>query len=365
MNNNNLSHIKIQGFKSIKELDLEMKPINVLIGANGAGKSNFISVFKLLDLIYKQKLQTYILTNGKAERFLHFGSKNTDKIIIDLKLDSANNYYVGLIKDNDSNSLLIEHDKGRFTGWSVKKDGTITRNSLESNIANDQKEVTVEYSKKYLRQCKLYHFHDTSDTAKFKSFQDINANDFLWSDAGNLAPFLLKLKRNYPKDYQNIVQSIQTVAPYFHDFDLKKDENDVILRWHHKNDLEGSGFSAQTLSDGTARFICMATLFLQPKELRPSTIVLDEPEIGLHPTAIAVLSEIIQAIANDGAQVIISTQSVELANYFEPDDFIVVNYENGESKFKRLEKKDFEGWIETYQVGEAWSEGLLGGEPKW
>ncbi|CAB5502336.1 Gll1843 protein [Bathymodiolus thermophilus thioautotrophic gill symbiont] len=365
MNNKNLSHIKIQGFKSIKELDLEMKPINVLIGANGAGKSNFISVFKLLDLIYKQKLQTYILANGKAERFLHFGSKNTDEIIIDLKLDVANGYYVGLIKDNDSNSLLIERDKGRFSAWIVKKDEIITRNSLESNIANDQKEETVEYSKKYLRQCKLYHFHDTSDTAKFKSFQDINANDFLWSDAGNLAPFLLKLKRNYPKDYQNIVQSIQTVAPYFHDFDLKKDENDVILRWHHKNDLEGSGFSAQTLSDGTARFICMATLFLQPKELRPSTIVLDEPEIGLHPTAIAVLSEIIQAIANDGAQVIISTQSVELANYFKPDDFIVVNYENGESKFKRLEKKDFESWIETYQVGEAWSEGLLGGKPKW
>jgi predicted ATPase len=104
------------------------------------------------------------------------------------------------------------------------------------------------YSRTYLRQCKLYHFHDTSDTAKFKSFQEINANGFLWSDAGNLAPFLLKLKKDFQGDYQNIVQAVQTVAPYFHDFDLKKDENEVILRWHHKNDLEGSGFSAQTLS---------------------------------------------------------------------------------------------------------------------
>ena len=129
--------------------------------------------------------------------------------------------------------------------------------------------------------------------------------------------------------------------------------SEVILRWHHKNDLEGSGFSAQTLSDGTARFICMATLFLQPKDLRPATIVLDEPEIGLHPTALAVLSEIIQAVANanDGSQVIISTQSVELANYFEPDDFIVVNYDNGKSEFKRLDKKVLGDWIDTYQVG--------------
>ncbi|OIR25101.1 AAA family ATPase, partial [Bathymodiolus thermophilus thioautotrophic gill symbiont] len=328
------------------------------------GKSNFISVFKLLDLIYKQKLQTYILTNGKAERFLHFGSKNTDKIIIDLKLDVANGYYVGLIKDNDSNSLLIEHDKGYFSGdFSHPFRPLITHNSLESDIANNQKPI-IEYSKKYLRQCKLYHFHDASDTAKFKSFQDINANDFLWSDAGNLAPFLLKLKRNYPKDYQNIVQSIQTVAPYFHDFDLKKDENDVILRWHHKNDLEGSGFSAQTLSDGTARFICMATLFLQPKELRPSTIVLDEPEIGLHPLALTVLSEIIQSIASDGSQVIISTQSVTLANCFKPDDFIVADYIDGISSFRRLDGKDqLDLWLKDYQMGDIWNKNLLGGRP--
>ncbi|CAC9655616.1 ABC transport protein, ATP-binding subunit [uncultured Gammaproteobacteria bacterium] len=360
----NLSHIKIKGFKSIKALDLEMKPINVLIGANGAGKSNFISVFKLLDLIYKQKLQTYVLTNGKAERFLHFGSKNTDKITIDLKLKN-NGYCVELIKDKDNDSLLIQYDEGYFYGDQVERPyRPITSNALESDIKNN-KEPIVDYSRTYLRQCKLYHFHDTSDTAKFKSFQEINANSFLWSDAGNLAPFLLKLKKDFQGDYQKIVQAVQTVAPYFHDFDLKKDENEVILRWHHKNDLEGSGFSAQTLSDGTARFICMATLFLQPKDLRPATIVLDEPEIGLHPTALAVLSEIIQAVANDGSQVIISTQSVELANYFEPDDFIVVNYDNGKSEFKRLDKEVLGDWIDTYQVGEAWSEGLLGGEPKW
>jgi len=362
----NLSNIKITGFKSIKELDLEMKPINVLIGANGAGKSNFISVFKLLDLIYKRKLQTYVLANGKAERFLHFGSKNTDEIIIDLKLGSKNGYYVGLIKDNESNGLLVVEDRGYFNGdiYDNPFRPLITRKSLESDIANNQQGRIIEYSRQYLRQCKLYHFHDTSDTAKFKSFQDINANGFLWSDAGNLAPFLLKLKRHHRKSYKNIVQSIQTVAPYFHDFDLKKDENDVILRWHHKNDLEGSGFSAQTLSDGTARFICMATLFLQPKELRPSTIVLDEPEIGLHPLALTVLSEIIQSIASDGSQVIISTQSVTLANCFKPDDFIVADYIDGISSFRRLDGKDqLDLWLKDYQMGDIWNKNLLGGRP--
>lgn len=333
----NLSHIKIKGFKSIKELDLEMKPINILIGANGSGKSNFISVFKLLDLIYKQKLETYILTNGKAERFLHFGSKKTDEILIDLKF-RENGYLVKLIKDNDSNGLLIEYDKGYFYGdFSNPFDCIITKNSLESNIVNNIEPI-VQYTKKYLQKCKLYHFHDTSDTAKFKSPQDINHNEFLWSDAGNLAPFLLKLKKDHNSDYKNIISAVQVVAPYFHDFDFKEDKIDVTLRWHHKENLEGASFSTQTLSDGTARFICMATLFLQPKHMRPATIVLDELEIGLHPTAIAVLSEIIQVIANDGSQVILSAQSVELANYFKPDDFIVVDYKAGVSKFKRLKK---------------------------
>jgi len=361
----NLSNIKITGFKSIKELDLEMKPINVLIGANGAGKSNFISIFRLLENINTQRLQTYIKQNGGSERFLHFGNQITDEITIDLELRD-NGYRISLIKDNEKDALFIWHDEGYWNGSEkyTQPYRVISQNALESDIKNNRQPI-VEYSREYLKQCKLYHFHDTSSTAKFKSFQNIGENKFLDSFASNLAPFLYSLKNNFSQDYKNIVQAVQTVAPYFQDFDFNIQDENVLLRWQHKNDLSNLGFSAQTLSDGTARFICMATLFLQPKGLRPSTIVLDEPEIGLHPTAIAVLSEIIQAIANDGAQVIISTQSVELANYFEPDDFIVVNYENGESKLKRLEEKYFKDWIETYQVGEAWSEGLLGGEPKW
>jgi predicted ATPase len=368
---NNLSHIKIKGFKSIKELDLEMKPINVLIGANGSGKSNFISVFRLLENIYNQRLQTYIKQNGGAERFLHFGSKVTDEIVIDLKLaekeSQANGYYVRFKKNNEDNSLFIEHDYSSFHNkyiYSNPCNKLITHNDNESQIQKTNVDIT-NYSKEYLKGCKLYHFHDTSSTAKFKSHQDIGQNKFLDSFASNLAPFLYKLKKDFKTDYQNIVSAVQTVAPYFKDFDFNIEGEDILLRWQHKDDLEDTGFSAQTLSDGTARFICMATLFLQPKELRPKTIVLDEPEIGLHPAALAVLSEIIQAVANDGSQVIISTQSVELANYFEPDDFIVVDYENGESNFKRLDKENLGDWIEIYQVGEAWSEGLLGGEPKW
>jgi predicted ATPase len=359
----NLSHIKIKGFKSIKELDLEMKSINVLIGANGSGKSNFVSVFGLLESIYYQRLQTYIAINGGAERFLHFGSKNTNEITLDLNFtDKANGYSIKLLKNNE-HDVLIESEIANF----FKHNRVITEKNAESNIQNPTNQEIIQYSREYLQQCKLYHFHDTSSTAKFKSSQDINANRFLSSFAENLAPFLYRLKNEFTYDYQNILQAVQTVAPYFHDFDFSINGENILLRWQHKNDLSNLGFSAQVLSDGTARFICMATLFLQPKELRPATIVLDEPEIGLHPDAITVLSEIIKAISNQGTQVVISTQSVTLANCFEPDDFIIVDYENGESKFKRFKENDYpelEKWLENYQMGTTWEENLIGGMPK-
>jgi predicted ATPase len=359
----NLSHIKIKGFKSIKELDLEMKSINVLIGANGSGKSNFVSVFGLLESIYYQRLQTYIAINGGAERFLHFGSKNTNEITLDLNFtDKANGYSIKLLKNNE-HDVLIESEIANF----FKHNRVITEKNAESNIQNPTNQEIIQYSREYLQQCKLYHFHDTSSTAKFKSSQDINANRFLSSFAENLAPFLYRLKNEFTYDYQNILQAVQTVAPYFHDFDFSINGENILLRWQHKNDLSNLGFSAQALSDGTARFICMATLFLQPKELRPATIVLDEPEIGLHPDAITVLSEIIKAISNQGTQVVISTQSVTLANCFEPDDFIIVDYENGESKFKRFKENDYpelEKWLENYQMGTTWEENLIGGMPK-
>ncbi len=364
----NLSHIKIEGFKSIKKLDLEMKPINVLIGANGSGKSNFVSVFRLLENIYNKRLQKYLINGGGADGFLHFGRKTTEQISIQVTLN-RNEYHVVLSKNDEKDTLVIT-DSASFFSMTLNTDynPSISYDSFESSISDSTKPI-VEYSRGYLTQCKLYHFHDTSPTAKFKAYQNISANKYLSSFAENLAPFLYRLKKDFKEDYQNIVQAIQTVAPYFQDFDFNIEGENILLRWQHTEDLSNLGFSAQTLSDGTARFICMATLFLQPKALRPVTIVLDEPEIGLHPDAITVLSEIIKAVANgdDGAQVIISTQSVTLANCFEPDDFIIVDYENGVSKFARFGKdkqEELKQWLENYQMGTTWEENLIGGMPK-
>ncbi len=345
-----LSHIKIKGFKSIKELDLEMKPINVLIGANGSGKSNFISVFEFLEHAVSdsvENIESYVKQYGGSDAFLFFGSSITQEINIEIGIQE---HQYKLVLSADYNNDIL------------------TNASITSNLDNYLDNFNT--FKRDINSVGIYHFHNTNKTAGFKKYQKIFDCDFLRSDAKNIAPFLYRLKEEFNQDYLQIVQAIQTVAPYFHDFVLKPigDKNDgtILLRWQHKNDLDNV-FSANQLSDGTARFICMATLFLQPKDTRPKTIVLDEPEIGLHPDALTVLSEIIKAVANDGSQVIISTQSVTLANCFELDDFIVVDYENGESKFKRFDKDKQEAlkeWFENYQMGTTWEENLLGGMPK-
>ena len=364
--NNNLKRIKIEGFKSIFKLDLPMKNINILIGSNGAGKTNFISLFTFLSNLSHGKLTPYVESQGFANNFFHFGAKKTLRITIDLEVKN-NGYHVSFIHGAHDDSLVFEEEYCTFTGsikkWFIK--GKLGESGLLPGY--DAKNSAIqEYTREYMEGCRVYHFHDTSVSAGFKQASGQSDSDYLYKDAKNLATFLYRLKSDYPKNYRDIVSTIQTVAPFFHDFYLeprgKTGDEKILLKWLHRD--HDDPFSANQLSDGTARFICLATLFLQPQELRPSTIVLDEPELGLHPAALHVLAEILKSAAKEN-QVICSTQSVSFANLFAPEDFIVVDQEKGVSTFKRLEKSSLEHWLEEYGMGDIWNKNLIGGRPEW
>lgn len=367
----NLKRIRIEGFKSIKQLDLTMKDINVLIGANGAGKTNLISLFTFLGCLSQGKLQQYIKTEGGAETFFHFGTKTTKKIKLGLEIGN-NEYNVEFLPDLDNDSLFFDIESCRRvyppggTNWYLRsrkgESGFITENLMGQAVKY--------YTKKYLDQCRVYHFHDTSSQAAFKKRSSLYDDYYLEEDAANIAPFLYDLKTDQDEDsqqsYNQIVSAIQSVAPFFHDFYLKPtakrgDEN-ILLRWMHKN--RRSPFSANALSDGTARFVCLATLLLQPESRRPDTIILDEPELGLHPAALCVLADIIRSTSRK-TQVICSTQSVVFANFFSPEDFIVTELKDGVSVFERLGRKQIERWLDDYGMGDIWSKNLIGGRPEW
>lgn len=365
-----LEHIEVKGFKSIKSLDLDMKPINILIGANGSGKSNFISLFTFLRNLSEGKLQTYVEKNGFANTFFHFGAKTTPNIVINIDV-SNNGYHVKFSHSADNDSLVFENEYCTYIGSS--KRFTIKGKKGESGLLPDgeaESRYVRRYTREYLEECRVYHFHDTSPTAGFKQACDLNSSDYLYSNANNIAAFLYRLKSSkidaYIEAYQHIVDAVKTVAPYFHDFYLEprgeKNEEKVLLKWIHRDHEEP--FSANQLSDGTARFICMATLFLQPISIRPKSIVLDEPELGLHPAALEVLAELVKSASKEN-QVICSTQSVTFANQFNADDFIVVDQEKGASTFKRIDEKELRGWLEDYAMGDIWTKNLIGGRPEW
>jgi predicted ATPase len=367
---NNLKDIKVEGFKSIAKLDLPMEKINILIGANGAGKTNLISLFTLLSHLSQGKLRNYVEMEGGAERFFHFGTKHTSKMMFDLQV-GKNGYHVEFAPNLSDDSLVFNKEYCTFS--LSRRYFHLSPKKGESGFASGEKsdsEPVKRYTREYLEKCRVYHFHDTSNQARFKKTNKLVSDYYLEKDAANIAPFLYSLKNSdtleFRQAYKQIVAAIQSVAPFFHDFYLEPsgaagDEN-IILRWTHTR--QEAPFSANALSDGTARFICLATLFLQPESHRPDTIILDEPELGLHPAALDTLGDIIRVTAKE-TQVICSTQSVAFANLFAPEDFIVVDVEDGVSTFRRLTKEPLEQWLKEYGMGDIWAKNLIGGRPSW
>lgn len=251
--------------------------------------------------------------------------------------------------------------------WHPEPDSSLTQGNygggyIESAFVHDAlHEPDNRRVLERLQGWRVYHFHDTSASAKVKQTGDIGDNEALRPDASNLAALLFLLRTKSPESYRRIVSTIRLVAPFFDDFRLRPspfNEQKIQLEWSERN--SEAYFNAHALSDGTLRFICLATLLLQPH--LPSLILIDEPELGLHPYAIQVLAGLVRS-ASEKTQVILSTQSVSLVNQFEPEDLVVVDRSNGASVFRRLSAEDTKGWLEGYSLGELWEKNVFGGRP--
>lgn len=366
INNGTIKNIKISGFKSIKNIDLNLEPLNIIIGPNGVGKSNFISTFKFLNQIADKNLQNYVASSGGAESFLHFGSKNTDKISIYLDFN-VNAYKVELINANPD-SLLIESETGYFRADTInyyghdKIERITDKISKESNLPKFGTHSIKQHISRLLNSYRVYHFHDTSKTAKVKKTVNIADNILLQTDAANLASMLYRFREEYDYEYLNIVDTIRLVAPYFKDFILIPDDNGNMLpRWEHKNYQKA--FTFDDLSDGTLRFICLTVLLLQPLEFVPNTVLIDEPELGLHPHAISLLVGMMKSISKKNKQIIASSQSVTLINQFKAQDILVADIKDDATTIRRLEEEEVKEWLEDYQLGTIWEKNIIGGTP--
>lgn len=361
-----LDRLTIRGFKSIRSLkDFEIKSLNVLIGANGTGKSNLIAFFRLLQALINGNLNDYVRDSGGISDLLFNGRKVTKRLKFETRFGPRG--YRFTIKPGPSEGCALT-DEARYyergtTEWWELGDSPDGQSVLVKEAIGKSRDA--QYSKpvyESISSWKIYHFHDTSETAAMRHAEIVQDNKTLRFDASNIAPFLRRLKKRDEETYQEILQSCKLVIPYLDDFLLDVEsfgpKNKVALSWRAK----GSDYPMQPyhFSDGSIRFICLATALLQPDP--PSSLIIDEPELGLHPAAISILAELIQN-ASKRTQLIVATQSPALLDNFSVEDVVVVNRKNGASTFERLNEEDYRAWLESYSVGELWSKNVISGGP--
>jgi predicted ATPase len=370
-----IQSITIEGFKSIRSIkDLPLRPINMLIGANGSGKSNFLEAFQLLKDIRSRKLREYVVRSGGADKILHFGSKNTTDLLIQLHFPNQESFddgsrenrnYLVLFGPSAGDGLFVQYESVYY--GAPPNVGSTFSNPLKFENEKEAMLISSEDTDVWVGECidalGIYHLHDTSAAAPLRKTASLNDNRIMRSDGGNLAAFLYLLQMKYKDSYQAIRRTVQQVAPFFDDFQLAPlalNPNTIKLEWRHKR--SDQYFDASAFSDGTLRFIALATLFLQPVELRPSLILVDEPELGLHPYAIELLASMIRQASKE-TQVIAATQSSLLLDKFDPEDVLVANRVDGSTTIERLKPEPLAEWLKDYSLGQLWEKGEFAGRP--
>jgi len=370
-----LTRLEFHGFKSVdgEGQSIEFGPVTVLLGANGAGKSNLISFLRMVNYMTSGGLQNYVADQGFADSLLYFGAKSTTEISARLQFEdeAAKDEYAFTLRRDATNRLFFQdetvtfHAAGRQSPLVRQLGGGSKESQLTECAKAGDKTYRVVLS--LLSACRVFQFHDTSATAKIRTEGYTDDARYLRSDGGNLAAFLRGLKKrpDGEKYYDRIVRHISQMVPQFGDFDLQTlPDNDKYVRLNWREEGSEHLFGPHQLSDGSLRFMALAALFLQPPDMRPKVIIVDEPELGLHPSAIAALAGMVKAAAVQ-TQVILATQSPRLVDEFAADQVVIVERDGMKprSVFHRLDPVGLSEWLDHYSISELWEKNVLGGQP--
>jgi predicted ATPase len=363
-----LTQLQLSGWKSIKDATVEFRPLNVLLGANGAGKSNLLSFLRFLQALVQGRAGEFVGRAGGADTLLHFGIKTTQHLTTSLTASAGNESVTFESRlDYSPPDSLVPNVHGDHA-WPANAE-TISNLNVHGDLVGWIREraglssgaAIVQELFKRLNYC---HFHDTSISAAVRTAVYLEDNRALRADAGNLAALLYLYQQTQPWHYQRIVRTTRQVAPFFGDFILqpqKLNPQYIILNWR----MQGHDYELgpHQFSDGTLRAISLITLLLQPEADLPPLIAIDEPEIGLHPYALGIIAGLIRALAQR-TQLVIATQSPLLVDHFTPDDIIVTELDRGLSSFRRLGSDELMEWVEEYSLGELWEKNVFGGTPR-
>jgi len=367
-----MTKLELAGYRSIRQQSIEFGDRTILIGANGAGKSNLIDFLRMLGFMLGSEsgFATFAGLFGPASALFFDGPKQTPTLEAHLWIETSQgaNEYRFRLGYGAGERLIFLDEACRFSARTRAADnsrwlnlGTGGHRSpalLQMDAtANPKTQKTVL---ELLRHVLVYQFHDTSRESRLKQEWAVDDNRYLRPDAGNIAPFLLRHREEYPSAYRRITETIRLIAPFLDDFVLEPQNGRVSLRWRESgSDFE---FGPHQASDGTLRATCLVALLLQPGEIAPPILVIDEPELGLHPFALHIVAGLLKA-ASKSHQFILATQSPQLLDEFEADDVVVVERPQRASVFHRRSATDLRRWLDDCALSELWNMNMLGGRP--
>lgn len=371
-----LESLSIKGFRSLADVNLTgLGATTVLIGPNGSGKSNFMRFFEMMSwMLRSRNLGEFVERYGGADDQLYGGNATTPRMEAQLALrtESGRNEYRFSLTHVHPDRFMFANEEFRFSrlDWNTEahweslgsghREAEIVE-AAHSRGAIGVNPTTARVIVHLLRNCAVYQFHDTSDTSNFKKRWDIDDNQKLRSDGGNLASVLYRLEHEDDRRFGAVCRHIARVLPVFDRFEIDESYGRVLLRWKAKG--TDKTFGAHLTSDGSLRFFALVTLLNLPGAMLPDVLLLDEPELGLHPVAISLVGDMIKALSND-LQVIVATQSPLLVDAFDLGDIMVLELENNRTTFRRLDPHAYETWLnDSYTPGELWQKNLFGGRP--
>ena len=353
-----ITNIKLTGFKSFEDIDVALGPINVLIGANGSGKSNFIAFFDFLLAIWREGLRYEVAASGGVNQFLHFGRQRTKEIDWEVEIGGENSRYAATLTPTNGEALIFKQEVAMVRGAGRSLGAGHSETKLKTHTGENEKATRIIATiAQRVGRLATYHFHDTGSDSSFHQPSSTELRHARFRKHGeNIAGFLYQLKQHSPKRYRLLRKTVTSVAPYFSDFEWETlGREKVSLVWRNRYGDEVLRFP--DFSDGTQRFIALCCVFLQDD--LPDTIVIDEPELGLHPTAIAKLVGLMRSAAGRGAQVIVATQSTALVDYFEPEEIVTVDQHLGATTLRRMERKGLDAWLDEYSLGDLWGQHII------
>lgn len=372
-----IDQVRIRGFRSLADIEIAGLPdMTVMIGVNGSGKSNFIRFFEMLSwMLHSQQLGEFVGRYGGADDQLFGGSRQTPRMeaTVGLKTETGQNEYRFALAHAHPDRFIFTEEACRFNsnyrpsqaGWQYMKDSGYPEAKIVE-AAQSGKDLGVNsdtalYIVKLLRNCATYQFHDTSDESNLKKRWDVEDNNYLRRHGGNLAAVLHRLEQEDLRRFKLICHYIGRILPVFDRFAIEESYGKVSLRWKAK--WTDKTFGAHLTSDGSLRFFALVTLLNLPPAMLSDVILLDEPELGLHPAAIELVAHMLKALAKE-KQVIVATQSPLLVDAFGLDEIIVLDLKDGKSDLRKLDPDEFRVWIEEdFTPGQLWEKNLLGGRP--